>query len=76
MIYWPLEVGTAMAFGSMIIANNGYNVDSKNKNIHIRELELNIEDSDYVGLFLLHCLLVLSSMFLTQKCQIHFNNSC
>ena len=32
----------------MIISNNGYTVDLKNKNIHIRELELSMEDSDYV----------------------------
>ena len=47
VVYWP-EIGTSMEFGSMIVSNNGYTVDSKNKNIHIRELELRMEDSDYV----------------------------
>ena len=36
---------------SMIVSNTGYNVDSKNKNIHIRELELSIEKSDYVSMW-------------------------
>ena len=62
-----------MQFGSMIIANNGYNVDSKNKNVLIRELELSIEDSDYVRLLLLHYLLISSPMFLTQNEHNHFN---
>ena len=48
MMYWPSEIGTSMEFGSMNIANTGNIVDSKNRNIHIRELELSIEDSDYV----------------------------
>ena len=52
MVYWPPEVATSMELGSMNISNNGYNVDSKNRNIHIRELELNIEDNDYVRLHL------------------------
>ena len=44
-----------MGFGSMIISNKSNSVDSKNKNIHIRELELSIEDSDYVRqLFLIY----------------------
>ena len=54
-MYWPREVATSMELGSMIISNNGYNVDSKNRNIHMRELELNIEDSDYVRLYLEKC---------------------
>ena len=37
-----------MELESIIISNNGYTVDSRNKNIHIRELELSMEDSDYV----------------------------
>ena len=37
-----------MELGSMVISNNIYGVDSKNKNVYIRELELNTEDSDYV----------------------------
>ena len=37
-----------MEFGSMDILNTANIVDSKNRNIHIRELELRIEDSDYV----------------------------
>ena len=48
MVYWPPEVGTSMEFGSMIIANNVYGIDSKNKNIHIRELEMRIGDTDYM----------------------------
>ena len=48
VVYWPSEIGTSMEFESMIISNNSNSVDSKNKNIHIRELELTIEDSDYV----------------------------
>ena len=54
-MYWP-EVGTSMELESMIISNNGYTVDSRNKNIHMRELELSIEDSDYVRTFLEKCL--------------------
>ena len=48
VVYWPPEVATSMELGSMIISNNGYNVDSNNKNIHIRELEMRIDESDYV----------------------------
>ena len=48
MEYWPPEIGTTMEFGWMIVSNNGYNVDSKNKNVYIRELELSFEDNDYV----------------------------
>ena len=48
MEYWPPKIGTTMEFGWMIVSNNGYNVDSKNKNVYIRELELSIEDNDYV----------------------------
>ena len=48
VVYWPPEVRTLMQCGSMIISNNGYNVDSKNKNIHIRQLGLIIEDNNYV----------------------------
>ena len=49
-MYWP-EVGTSMELESMIISNNGYTVDMTSKNIHIRELELTIEDNDYVRTF-------------------------
>ena len=51
-MYWPPEVGTTMEFRSMIVSNNGYTVDSKNKNIYIRELELSNEDDEYVRSFL------------------------
>ena len=37
-----------MEFGRMTVSNNGYNVDSKNKNVYITQLELSIEDNDYV----------------------------
>ena len=37
-----------MEVGSMNILNTGNIVDSKNRNIHIRELELSIEGSEYV----------------------------
>ena len=48
VVYWPSELGSSTEFVTMIISNNSNSVDSKNKNIHIRELELSIEDSDYV----------------------------
>ena len=53
VMYWPSEIGTSIEFGSMAILNTGNIVDSKNRNIHIRELELSIEDNDYVRLMLL-----------------------
>ena len=37
-----------MELGSMIISNKSYSADSEKENIHIRELELSIEDSNYV----------------------------
>ena len=51
-MYWPPQMGTSMELGSMIISNNNYIADSEKKNILIRELELSIEDSDYVRLHL------------------------
>ena len=39
-----------MQFRSMIVSNNGYNVDYKNKNILIRDLELSTEKNDYVSM--------------------------
>ena len=44
MVYWPSEVGSSMDLGSMNVSNN----DSKNKHIYIRELEISIEENDYV----------------------------
>ena len=53
-----------MELGSMVISNNIYGVDSKNKYVYIRELELNIEDSDHVrSSFEKFCLLFFSNQF-------------
>ena len=41
-------MGTFMELGSMIISNKNYSAHSEKKHIHIRELELTIQDSDYV----------------------------
>ena len=48
VMYWPPEMGTSMELGSMIISNKNYSAHSEKKNIHIRELELTIQDSNYV----------------------------
>ena len=48
VMYWPSEIGTSVEFGSLVILNIGNIIDKKNRNIHIRELELSIEDNDYV----------------------------
>ena len=50
VVYWPSENGTSKQFGTIIISNNIFGVDFKNKNILFRELELSVEDSDYVRL--------------------------
>ena len=54
--YWPPDVATSMELGSMIISNNVYGVDSKNRNIHIRELEISIDETDYVRSSVVICL--------------------
>ena len=36
----------------MIISNKNYSADSEKENIHVRELELTIQDSDHVRLHL------------------------
>ena len=57
VVYWPLEVGTSKQFGTIIISNNISGVDFKNRNILFRELELSVEDSDYVSLLFQQMLL-------------------
>ena len=63
--YWSPVVGSSMELESMIISNNSNSVDSKNKNIHIRELELSIEDNDYARWILR----ILCQVFLVNKAQ-------
>ena len=55
MVYWPPDVASSMELGSMIISNNGYTVDSKNRNIHIRELEISTDETDYVRSSVVKC---------------------
>ena len=47
-IYWPQDAAS-LEIGSITVSNNGVNVDSRNKNIIIRDLEISIEDTDYVS---------------------------
>ena len=59
----------------MIISNNISGVDLKNKNILFRDLELSVEESDYVSLFFKQMLLELYSIGTWKKFTDEIKNS-
>ena len=48
-MYWPQDAAS-LEIGSFNVFNNGEHVHSGNKNIVIRDLEIIMEDTDYVSL--------------------------